>query len=172
VDYLGIPAVAIGLRHLAGIGIETVHERVIALAGWLLSELGAMRHRSGTPLVRIYGPTTMERRGGAVTVNFQDSRGAAIDHRTIESEANGHGISLRTGCFCNPGAGEVALGITRGELATCFTGPGHDKRLTIDDFRQCIDGKSTGAVRVSVGLVSDFKDIEAFLAFARGFLDR
>ena len=72
----------------------------------------------------------------------------------------------------DPGAGEIALGISRAELATCFTSPAHAKRLTIDDFRDCIDGKSTGAVRISLGIASDFKDVSAFLAFAGSFLDR
>lgn len=172
VDYLGIPAVEIGLRHLRSIDVKLVHERTMQLASWLLDNLRGMRHSTGVDLVKIYGPLDMAKRGAAIAVNFQDARGRAIDHRAIEAEANTHGISLRTGCFCNPGAGEIALGISREELATCFTGPGHDKRLSIDDFRGCISTKSTGAVRISVGLVSDFKDVEAFIGFARGFLDR
>ena len=36
VDYLNIPAVEIGLRHIASVGIETIHERVRCLTGWLL----------------------------------------------------------------------------------------------------------------------------------------
>ncbi|MGA2545970.1 MAG: aminotransferase class V-fold PLP-dependent enzyme [Rectinemataceae bacterium] len=172
VDFLGLPAVAIGLDHLAGIGVGLIHERVEALTGWLLGRLTSMRHASGRPLVRVYGPLDMNNRGGAIALNFADSAGAPIDHRLIEAEANARGISLRTGCFCNPGAGEIALGISRDELATCFTSPEHAKRLTIDDFRDCIDGKSTGAVRISLGIASDFKDVSAFLAFAEGFLDR
>jgi molybdenum cofactor sulfurtransferase len=131
-----------------------------------------MRHSTGRPLVSVYGPLDTRDRGGAVALNFADAKGSPIDHRAIEAEANLHGISLRTGCFCNPGAGEIALGISRSELATCFTRPAHAQRLTIDDFRDCIDGKSTGAVRVSLGIASDFKDVAAFLAFARSFLDR
>jgi selenocysteine lyase/cysteine desulfurase len=129
-----------------------------------------MKHSTGVPLVRVYGPTKMIGRGGTVTVNFYDKDNKAIDHRTIEQQANEVGISLRTGCFCNPGAGEIALGISRVDLDVCFTQPGHEERLTVDDFRQCIDGKSTGAVRISLGMVTNFKDIQGFLAFARGLL--
>ena len=39
--------------------------------------------------------------------------------------------------------------------------------ITYDDFRRCIDDKSTGAIRVSFGWASTFADAEAFLAFAR-----
>ena len=39
-------------------------------------------------------------------------------------------------------------------------------------FMQQHNGKSTGAVRVSLGLASNFADVERFLAFAAGFRDR
>jgi molybdenum cofactor sulfurtransferase len=169
-DYLNIPALEIGLRHIDSIGYQTIGERVKTLTGWLLENLTEMKHSNGTLLVRVFGPTTMEGRGGAVTVNFHDKDGEAFDHRFIESEANKVNISLRTGCFCNPGAGEVALGISRVELDVCFTRPEHEDRLSIDDFRKCIDGKSSGAVRISIGMITNFNDVQAFLAFARGLL--
>jgi len=109
-------------------------------------------------------------RGAAVALNFADAAGSPIDHRAIEAAANLRGISLRTGCFCNPGAGEIALGISRVELDVCFTKPGHESRLSLDDFRLCIDGKNSGAVRISVGLVTNFNDVQAFLSFAKGLL--
>jgi len=170
IDYLNIPAVEIGLKHLESIGYDVIHERVQALTGWLLSNLIRLKHNTGVPLVRIYGPTSSEGRGGAVTVNFYDQDDKAFDHRYIESQANESNISLRTGCFCNPGAGEVALQISRVELDVCFTQPEHEDRLSIDDFRKCIDGKSSGAVRISVGMVTNFKDVQGFLAFAKGLL--
>lgn len=170
IDYLNIPAVEIGLKHIESIGYDVIHERVRSLTGWLLDNITAMKHSTGVPLVRVYGPTQMEERGGSVTVNFYDKDGHAFDHRYIEEEANKLNISLRTGCFCNPGAGEVALGISRVELDVCFTRPGHEDRLSIDDFRLCIDGKASGAVRISVGMVTNFKDIQGFLGFARGLL--
>ena len=170
IDYLNIPAIEIGLKHLESIGYDTIHERVHCLTGWLLDNLVQMKHSTGIPLVRVYGPTRMEGRGGAVTVNFYDKDNNALDHRFVEQQANEAGISLRTGCFCNPGAGEIALGISRVEMDVCFTRPGHEERLTVDDFRHCIDGKSSGAVRISVGMVTNFKDIQGFLAFARGLL--
>jgi selenocysteine lyase/cysteine desulfurase len=170
IDYLNIPAVEIGLKHIESIGYDVIHERVRALTGWMLDNLTSMKHSNGTQLVHVYGPTTMDKRGGAVTVNFYDPNNNALDHRFIEQQANEANISLRTGCFCNPGAGEVALEISRVELDVCFTKPGHEDRLTVDDFRSCIDGKSTGAVRISVGMVTNFNDVQGFLAFARGLL--
>ena len=169
-DYLAIPAVEIGLRHIESIGIDLIHERVRCLTGWLLHELLALVQTNGAPLVRLYGPPNTDRRGGIVTFNFYGVDGRAIDHRIVEQHANAAKISLRTGCFCNPGGGEIALGLTGTELSSCFRQPEHQTHMTVDDFKLCVDGKSTGAVRVSLGMISNEADVERFLAFARGFI--
>ena len=36
----------------------------------------------------------------------------------------------------------------------------------------CIDGKSTGAVRVSLGLVSNLADVDRFIGFAKQFIGK
>ena len=169
-NYLALPAIGFGLQYIASIGIDTIHKRVQCLTGWLLDRLGELRHSNGTPLARVYGPRSTRRRGGTVTFNFYDPDRRPIDHRLVEERANAAGISLRTGCFCNPGGGEIALGITGTELDSCFRQPEHETHLTIEDFRLCIDGKSTGAVRVSLGLVTNLADIDSFIEFARTFL--
>jgi len=169
-NYLALPAVEIGLRHIAEIGYDVIHERVMTLTQYLLDELSALHHANGATLARVYGPLDTTRRGGTVTMNFYDADGRALDHREIERRANARNISLRTGCFCNPGGGEIALGITGTELSQCFRQPGHEARFTIDDFRMCVDGKSSGAVRVSVGLVSNLQDVETFLEFAQSLV--
>ncbi len=167
-NYLGIPAVEIGLEFLEAAGLERVHERVRVLTAWLIDRLLELRHANGRPLVRLYGPRSMRARGGTIAMNFYDSRGQFIDHRAVEEAAARCNISLRTGCFCNPGAGEAALGLSREELVTCFRDAGD--HLAYEEFRRCIDGKSSGAVRVSLGLVSNFADVHRFVEFARGFL--
>ena len=167
-NYLALPAVEIGLEHLGSIGLDLVHARVQQLTGWLLRNLVDMRHANGSPLVRLYGPETTERRGATIALNFRDAAGRPLDHQGIERLAGEAGISLRTGCFCNPGAGEVALGISKPELVACFTPP--SERLTLDDFRLCIDGKNSGAVRISLGVASNFADVHRFVEFARGLL--
>ena len=171
-DFLALPAVEIGLQHIDAIGMDTIHLRVRCLTGWLLDNLLALRQTGGQPLARLYGPPTTDRRGGIVTFNLYDRAGRAIDHRVVEERASAANISLRTGCFCNPGGGEIALGLTGTELSSCFRQPEHETRLTLDDFRMCIDGKSTGAVRVSLGLVSNVADIDRFIGFAKEFIGK
>ena len=57
IDYLNIPAVEIGLKHLEAIGYDVIGERVRSLTGWLLDNLTSLKHGNGVPLVRVYGPT-------------------------------------------------------------------------------------------------------------------
>jgi molybdenum cofactor sulfurtransferase len=166
-DFAGIPAVELGLDLLDSVGIETIHTRVTLLAGWLLGELLGLVHPNGVPLVRLYGPTTMRARGGTLTFNLQDAAGGVIDHQVVESRAAHRGISLRTGCFCNPGAGELAMGLTREDLEPCFVG---GQRMSYDDLRRCIDPHAAGAVRVSLGLATNFADVWAFREYAREFV--
>jgi selenocysteine lyase/cysteine desulfurase len=169
-DYLNIPAVEIGLEHLQSIGLDKIHERCRCLTSWLLEQLAGLKHANGRALVRVYGPASGRHRGGAVTMNFYDSGDRVIDHLEIEQAAAARNISLRTGCFCNPGGGEVALQLSKTELIGCFRRSDASQRpaFTPEDFRLCIDGKSTGAVRVSVGLASNFEDVARFVDFARG----
>ena len=168
VDYLGIPAIDIGLRHIAGIGMDTIHTRVMCLAGWLLETLSGLRHSNGAPMAHIYGPLGSEMRGGTVALNFTDPSGALIDSRVVERHANSAGIALRSGCHCNPGAGEIALGLTQADMAAAL----HQKDLlSHEEFVQVVDEKKSGAARVSVGLASTFADVYRFAEFARGFRD-
>ncbi len=83
-DYLGIPAIGIGLDHISSVGVETIHARVMGLTGWLLKELLAIRHSNGAPLVRIYGPAGTDRRGATIAMNFLDPAGALVDSKRVE----------------------------------------------------------------------------------------
>jgi selenocysteine lyase/cysteine desulfurase len=171
-NYLSIPAVEIGLRHLERVGIDTIQTRVHGLTDWLLTELLALRHGNGRHMVRLYGPASSAQRGGTVTMNFYDPNGHLLDYRRIEELAGLERISLRTGCFCNPGAGETAEGLTEDDMRA---GLAEGTDISLPRFLQVMQrrgGKSAGAIRVSLGLASNFADVERFLTFAAGFRDQ
>jgi selenocysteine lyase/cysteine desulfurase len=171
IDYLNLPAIEIGLKHIERVGIEAIGQRVTALSGWLIGQLSDLRHSNGAPLVTIYGPANTDMRGGTVTINFYDDRAHLIDYNKVEALANRRNISLRTGCFCNPGASEKALGLTREELDACFV---DGERMSFEQFMTVIssgrDEEAVGAVRVSVGIATNFADVYQFMQFARSFL--
>ena len=171
-NYLAIPAVGIGLRHLASIGIDTIQARVRCLTSWLLERLLELRHANGRHMVRIYGPMTGESRGGVVTMNFYDPEGHLLDYRRVEELASAQRISLRTGCFCNPGAGETAEGLTEADVLEAVA---EEADMTLPRFLKFIThrgGKSAGAVRVSLGVASNFADVLTFYEFARSLRDQ
>ena len=168
-NYLSLPAVEIGLRHLQSIGLETIHERVRCLCGWLLSELDALYHANGLPLIRIYGPHTPEMRGGTIALNFLDPAGEVVDERVVDLRARQWNISLRTGCFCNPGAGEAAFTLSSDLLQSDRWQNQH--LTTFDEYIAALGLPSAGAIRISLGVASNFADVSRFLVFARTFLD-
>ncbi len=171
VDYLNLPAVRIGLDYLDAVGMEALGRRVACLTGWLLDRMIQLRHRNGAPLVRVYGPTDLTERGATVAFNCYDPEGELIDFHHLEAAANRARISLRTGCFCNPGAGEIAHGLTPEEMEEAFR---DQERMTFEQFLSVVlhkRHKSAGAIRVSLGIASNFADVHRFLRFLARFLD-
>jgi molybdenum cofactor sulfurtransferase len=167
VNYLGIPAVETGLRHLERIGIDTISRRVEALGTWLLAELQRLRHSDGSPATVIYGPRTWDRRGATIAFNFLHPDGRVIDERFVDRRAAEHRISVRTGCFCNAGAGETAFSLSSDTLIGAEFAEG----MILDDYIRLIGMPSGGAIRVSLGVATNFADVHAFMRFACEFRD-
>jgi selenocysteine lyase/cysteine desulfurase len=173
IDYLNIPAVEIGLQHLERAGFDLIGRRVACLTRYLLDALIDLRHSNGRPMIRIYGPTTLAMRGGTITMNCYDPEGRLLDYRRVEELAGERGISLRTGCFCNPGPGETAEGLTAEEMSEAAS---FGREMTLPRFVELMaerhSGKSAGAIRASLGIVSNADDVERFLAFIRSLRDQ
>lgn len=166
VNFLGFSAIPLGLEFLSSVGMDRVKSRTTALTAELLTLLRSATYADGSPLVRIYGPTGCEERGGTVAFNVLDPYGRVVDFRAVERRASEVNVSLRTGVFCNPGVAEHAFEYTDTELRRCseaFRSGGYSLPL----FSACVNGKPTGAVRVSVGIPTVRKDLdilEEFLA--------
>lgn len=169
INYLSLPAVEFGLRHLNSVGVESIHERVMCLCAWMIENLVKLHHSNGKPMILIYGPTVTEGRGATVQFNFFDPDGEMWDCGAIEEAANKRNISIRTGCHCNPGAREIALGIDVADMNACFADA---SRKTYPEFLESIVDVKDGAVRVSLGIASNFADVYRFMEFAESFVDR
>ncbi|MEO3849633.1 aminotransferase class V-fold PLP-dependent enzyme [Streptomyces sp. B8F3] len=170
VNFLAIPDVTAGLAWIEAIGIDRVHDHVEALTGRLLAGLRTLRHGDGAPLIRVYGPDrTGAPRGGTVALNVLDAEGRVVDERVIIRDSAAYGISLRTGCFCNPGAGEAAFDLSPRRLRRAAR-----RRLgSLEDYLKLLHLPSAGAVRVSLGAASQPRDVETFLSFvAQTYRDR
>lgn len=167
-NYLEIPAIKTGLEYIENIGLENIEARVNSLTGYLIQELLKLKHKNGKPLIQIYGPKNNHKRGGTIALNFHDQNGLLHDFQTIERDAYEENISLRTGCFCNPGIDETNHHLSPEKLQSYFKRSGRKDYFDLIDF---IDQKR-GAVRVSVGYISNFKDIIKFLSFCKGYINK
>lgn len=171
INYLGIPAIEIGLRHIESLGIDTIHDRVMVLTEYLLDELPTLKHDNGQPLVSLYGDVSMEKRGATLALNLYDPDGTVFDYRLVEALANEINISLRTGCFCNPGAGEIAHHIAGDRLQECFESDTLSFEKLAGELLNTGDTDVVGAVRISTGIASNFEDVYRLVNFVRLFLN-
>ncbi|MCP4124903.1 MAG: aminotransferase class V-fold PLP-dependent enzyme [Bacteroidetes bacterium] len=159
INYLDLPAVKIGLDYIDSIGIDRINKRVSELAQLLYQKLLAEKYESGRHVVKVFGPVDFAYRGGTIIMNFYHKDGSVYPFEELEKMANSRMISLRSGCFCNPGIDEVNNCISNEELAKYFSS--HKS----GDYHNMIEflGKMRGATRVSVGLATTTHDIDKFM---------
>jgi len=168
-NFLDIAAITNGLDFLDRIGMERINTHVSALMQSLLDELRLLKHSNGTPLVRIYGPSTNENRGATVAFNLLDFEGREVDYKLVEDRACQENISIRTGRFCNPGAAEYAFRHTATQSHECFNLVSEE--FSFDKFQECMDRKPVGALRASLGIGSNQADIQRLIQMLRSFLE-
>jgi selenocysteine lyase/cysteine desulfurase len=169
-NFLGIAAVPSGLSFLRGVGIDAIHDRVVELTGKLLEIVGSLRHADGAPAAEIYGPRTTISRGGTVAFNLLDERGRVVPYGVVERAAATDGISLRGGCFCNPGAAEVAFGLSADQAMRCFQSMPRGT-FSLKGFADCLDDDvAVGALRASLGITTNDADLDRLDAFLRDFV--
>lgn len=168
VNYLNIPAITTGLDFIAATGIDNINKRMKDLGLLFLSNLSGLIHDNGVPLIKLYGPANTENRGGTFLINFFDADDQPYPLQYIEQLAVENKISLRAGCFCNPGIDELNHWISEYQLKNYFTGREHGD---YDDMIQ-FTGRMRGAVRISFGLATTAIDIVKFIHFAKSLLNK
>jgi len=171
-NFLGIAALPGGLEFLRGVGMQDIHDRVLGLTSRLLAILTSLRHDDGREAVAVYGPTGTDQRGGTVAFNLLAPDGSVIPYGIVERAASEWKISLRGGCFCNPGAAEVAFGLPAADAYRCFTsmprGAFNLKRLA-----ECLGHEvAVGALRTSVGIATNDTDLDLLGVFLEAFVAR
>ncbi|MEY3051442.1 MAG: Molybdenum cofactor sulfurtransferase [Bacteroidota bacterium] len=161
IDYLNIPALGIGLSFMETVGMERLQERVQSLSLYLYHRLRDLRHDNGEPQVDIFGPAERRDAGGTMIMAFRNPDGTKIRFERIESLANERKISIRSGCFCNPGLDETNNCLTAAELTQYFSSRSAGNYWDMIRFIN----KMRGATRVSVGIATTRGDLDAFLDF-------
>ena len=158
--FLSIAALEEGFKLLDEVCMRRLTTHVMRLTGYLLDGLRALRHSNGRPLVEVYGPKSAQDRGPTIAFNVLDRAGRAIPFANVESRARDEGVSIRGGCFCNPGASESAFGFRAEQTARCLSEMS-DTGFSIDRLAECLGpGIAVGAVRASFGLPSNIADVD------------
>ena len=169
-SFLALDAVPAALAFVDRAGVGAIGAHVRRLTSRFLEGLSTLRHSGGGPVVELYGPAGSCDRGGTIAFNVVDRAGRVVPCDAVEADAGAHGISLRAGCFCNPGAAEHAFRFPAGRARECLErarGQPFDARRLAD-----CTGRPAGAVRVSPGLATSAGDIDRALAMLANWTDR
>lgn len=160
VSFLAIPAVKYGFDRLKEVGMSRISNHVASLGLYMATEMDAMRHLIGSPVIERYGSSNP--RGGIIAFNVLNPDGSYVNFGEVEFQSSAHKIHLRTGCFCNPGACQDYLSLSADDIIdTSVTRDSCSDPATVNPMR------ALGAVRVSVGYLSTFDDVDTFLEFIR-----
>lgn len=170
VNFALIGAVSHGLRYMQAIGMDNVLTHVLSLTKMLLHKLKKVKWQNGRRVVRLYGPEDMRMRGGCIALNIMYDDGNIMDPKMIEHLASTRGISVRVGCFCNPGTAEHAFEMPREAVRECVLQANGD--IDVEQVAKCVGKGVFGCVRVSVGLANNERDVRAFVDFVRAVCAR
>ena len=158
-NYTNLPAIAYGLDYIESIGIDRINQRVKSLTQYVSQHLKQLVHDNGRPIVKLFGPDTLHHRGGNIVMNFLDIDGEPFPFQMIEEMANEQMISIRSGCFCNPGIDEINNCITTDEISKYFMSRDKGDYFDMIHFLH----KMRGATRLSVGIATITSDLDRFV---------
>jgi len=171
INYLAFPAIVQGLKLLDPL-LDLVTRRLDLLVRHLVASLSNLRYPSGKHVVRVLSRTPFhvdqqestkpesERAGSGsiLALQFYDEYEQVIPLSLISYCANKQNISLRTGCMCNPGGASAMLDLF--QYMNALT-----EGATLKEM-EGLAGRELGVVRISLGLVSNWSDVERVIRFA------
>ena len=166
IDFLSLPAVEIGIRHLEAIGMDTIHDRVRHLTRRML----AGSPRCSTPTGRRGCASTARPTTGTAEGPF---RSTCSDPMVRSSRSPPSRHSRRPGGSPSGPAASATraparprAGITADDMRAVFA-LGHQPRP--DELQRILGPKALGAVRASVGIASDERDVDRLVAAVAEF---
>ncbi|KAI3661440.1 hypothetical protein MP638_003913 [Amoeboaphelidium occidentale] len=132
------------------------------LREYLFTELDSLSHYNGTKVVQIYqNDSEVFSHGPVIAFNLKDSKGYFIPYTEVELLASGCNIYLRAGGVCNSGAMQASLDLSSDFIQSAYT----KKNRVCGDRNAIFEGKALGVVRVSLGSMTTFEDVQALIVF-------
>lgn len=169
--FRGIVSLLAGFQEIDRVGgMAAIQQHTCTLTMELVRRFRAMRHRNGRAVVEIYGDwkkhnlvdmSTLP--GPIVAFNILREDGTYVGCNEVSKLATLHHppIQLRTGCFCNPGACQLALNKSDDDVVRNYEESGH----VCGDHIDIVDEKPTGAIRASFGKDSIWEDADTLISF-------
>lgn len=189
VHYRGIAELKHGFDELEKVGGSDkilLHTRCLACE--MVNRLRLLCHPGGKQAVIIYGAWTSwksnevqydsleqmrgqldQMPGPTIAFNVLRSDGSFVGYSEVSNLAalSNPRIHLRTGCFCNTGACQESLKLSNKDIKQNFAA-GH----VCGDQNDLINGRPTGAVRISFGKDSIWEDLDAGIKFITKYFVR
>ena len=149
--------------------LERIATHTSYLAGQLHDHLVNLRHSNGCQVAKVYNAAASSyhdprTQGPIIAFNLIDSQDKWISNTEVEKFSGIRNIQLRSGGLCNPGGIACALNLPPWEVRRNFSN-GHRCGNEYD----IIEGKPTGVLRVSLGAMSNMRDVNDFIAFVEDF---
>ena len=174
-NFRSIPLLNVGLDDVASLGgMDQISKHTSALTHEAMNRLNELYHDNGSPAVVIYNRTKSSddcrfandvSSRSIVTFNLLRPDGAFIGYNEVckLAELYKYPIQFRTGCFCNPGSCQDALGLSDTDVKELYTRNGH----VCGDHIDIVSGQPTGCLRISFGKESIFEDMDTFIEFVK-----
>jgi molybdenum cofactor sulfurtransferase len=172
IDWLGIIAASVGFKSYWR---SSIWEKDVSLAHRLTVECAkrmlSMRHGNNSPMFVLYGhwgewlgedddsplsePILTQRQGCTIAFNCLRSDGSLIGNVEMARLFALLHVNIRSGCFCNAGACMLALGLEAADIVAA-----HKAGHSCGDNMDFVEGKPTGALRLSWGRGNTLSDLE------------
>ncbi|RVD85877.1 uncharacterized protein DFL_004181 [Arthrobotrys flagrans] len=146
---------------------KKISQHTQALGTLVFKSLKARKHVNGASIVDIYTdnhPSHLTSQGATFAFNLRKSDGSLVGFNDVLKLASVRDIHLRTGGLCNPGGVMKWMDLSAQEMRKNFA---EGKRC--GDEWDLMNGKPTGAVRVSLGAMSTLDDVARFISFIDEF---
>ena len=160
-NFHGILALKHGFDALDRFGMKMIEKYTSNLAVYTVHSLNGLKHSNGALICQIYSPEVDTVTGSIVTFNVLAYDGTVIGFNLIGNKCAAANFQVRTGCFCNIGSCQRHFHIDADDIL-----------YNMDQGRHChsavadvVDGKPTGAVRISVGYMTRKTEIDSFISF-------
>ena len=167
INFLGILALKRGFQLFERIQFSLntcARDHAFMLSQKLYFELKKLVHKnSERPVCLLYSKNHELRdptkQGPVVTFNIQFPDGNFVGHSMVLAALTRSNIQARSGCFCSPGGCSSFMGLDKMEIQDQYK-KGHSCGGSLD----LIDGKPTGACRISFSWMNTEQEVDTILA--------